>query len=55
MSKEELKQQLKEGFPNRMYIDCLACDNAHSTEDNKLHCMMKDTIVEEDDLCEEFI
>ncbi|WP_336761515.1 hypothetical protein [Paenibacillus sp. USHLN196] len=54
MNKEKLIDQLREDFPSRRYFDCMGCDNSFSTDDNRLHCMIKDRIVEEDELCEQF-
>lgn len=34
--------------------DCLSCARSLSTEDDKLFCVIKQQIVEEDDVCEDY-
>jgi hypothetical protein len=33
---------------------CFNCANAFVTDDDKLHCIVKDKIVKDDDSCEEY-
>lgn len=37
-----------------MEKDCLSCSNSGVTEEDELYCVIKQEIVNEDDVCEEY-
>lgn len=54
MCDNNLIQKLREEFSHYQYIDCLNCSNSFSDEDDALHCIVHNKIVDENDLCIDF-
>jgi hypothetical protein len=54
MEHEKIIQKLKDERPHQEHFDCLSCSNSMSDDNNILHCVVHEKIVEEYEFCKHY-